>query len=261
MKMTRKLIPAIAMLLISAVMMSTASFAWFSMNTTVSATGMQIEAKSDQTFLIISTTPAAEGASVAEHAAAIQAEYNNTQKLSVQAVAPANTTVYPAALKEGSGISTNEGNIKFQYAVGAGYDNHLPDSSGYTEVTALADYVVKYTFYLTVVADAVPASDIVVKALTITGDEAVAVVVTTDSALVELQDSLASGTEDTTVLSNGLHKDDGDELKGKLTDEDVLAVHVYVFIDGDDETVTTANAANLNGATIDITFGVKKKTN
>ena len=44
MKNTRKLIPAIAMLLISAVMMSTASFAWFTMNTQVEANGMQITA-------------------------------------------------------------------------------------------------------------------------------------------------------------------------------------------------------------------------
>ena len=44
MKMTRKLIPAIAMLLVSAVMMSTASFAWFTMNSTVQATGMTVTA-------------------------------------------------------------------------------------------------------------------------------------------------------------------------------------------------------------------------
>lgn len=46
MKKMRKLIPALAMLLVSAVMMSTASFAWFSMNTEASATGMQIKASS-----------------------------------------------------------------------------------------------------------------------------------------------------------------------------------------------------------------------
>ena len=44
MKNTRKLIPALAMLLVSAVMMSTASFAWFTMNTQVEATGLQISA-------------------------------------------------------------------------------------------------------------------------------------------------------------------------------------------------------------------------
>ena len=41
-KNARKLIPAVAMLLVSATMLSTASFAWFSMNTRVSSTGMQV---------------------------------------------------------------------------------------------------------------------------------------------------------------------------------------------------------------------------
>ena len=44
MKLTRKLIPAFAMLLVSAVLMSTASFAWFSMNGNVTATGFSVEA-------------------------------------------------------------------------------------------------------------------------------------------------------------------------------------------------------------------------
>jgi hypothetical protein len=52
-KATRKLIPALAMLLISAVMMSTASFAWFSMNTSVSATGMSVQAKNESKYLQI----------------------------------------------------------------------------------------------------------------------------------------------------------------------------------------------------------------
>ena len=44
MKNTRKLIPAVVMLLVSAVLMSTASFAWFSMNKQVTATGMKVTA-------------------------------------------------------------------------------------------------------------------------------------------------------------------------------------------------------------------------
>ena len=43
-KLTRKLIPAFAMLLISAVLMSTASFAWFSMNGAVTASGFKVTA-------------------------------------------------------------------------------------------------------------------------------------------------------------------------------------------------------------------------
>lgn len=53
----KKLLPAISLLLISAVLLSTASYAWFSMNTTVTATGMQVTANAP-TSLLISTTNA-----------------------------------------------------------------------------------------------------------------------------------------------------------------------------------------------------------
>lgn len=56
MKKMRRLIPAIAMLLVSAVMLSTASFAWFTLSTEVTATGMQIQAKADSS-LVISKAP------------------------------------------------------------------------------------------------------------------------------------------------------------------------------------------------------------
>ena len=56
MKLTRKLIPAFVMLLVSAVLMSTASFAWFSMNETVEATGMKVTADAEFIFLEIKGT-------------------------------------------------------------------------------------------------------------------------------------------------------------------------------------------------------------
>lgn len=52
MNMKRKLIPALAMLLISATMLTSASFAWFSMNSEVKATGMQVQATAEQGILI-----------------------------------------------------------------------------------------------------------------------------------------------------------------------------------------------------------------
>lgn len=54
-KNARKLIPAVAMLLVSATMLSTASFAWFSMNNEVSATGMQVNVNAPASLLISNT--------------------------------------------------------------------------------------------------------------------------------------------------------------------------------------------------------------
>jgi hypothetical protein len=53
MKISKKLITAIAMLTLSFVMLVTSSFAWFSMNTNVKASGMSVSAKADQLFLQI----------------------------------------------------------------------------------------------------------------------------------------------------------------------------------------------------------------
>ena len=55
---TKRLLLAVCLLLISATMLGTASFAWFSMNTEVAVEGIQVEAYSDSLFLEISDTGA-----------------------------------------------------------------------------------------------------------------------------------------------------------------------------------------------------------
>ena len=52
MKKMRKLIPAFAMLMVAAIMMSTASYAWFSMSTTATAKGMQVKATASSSLII-----------------------------------------------------------------------------------------------------------------------------------------------------------------------------------------------------------------
>lgn len=52
MKKYLKLIPALCLLLVSAILMGTSTFAWFSMNTRVTATNMQVQAIADQGILI-----------------------------------------------------------------------------------------------------------------------------------------------------------------------------------------------------------------
>ncbi|NLE04905.1 MAG: hypothetical protein GX638_08900, partial [Crenarchaeota archaeon] len=57
MKKTKLIIPAIGMLLLSTAASITGTVAWFSMNTTVTATGMQVTAQSNNLFLqIINST-------------------------------------------------------------------------------------------------------------------------------------------------------------------------------------------------------------
>ena len=52
----KKIIPALALLLVSAVMLATSSFAWFSMNTQVTVTGMSVTTKTSSNLLISADT-------------------------------------------------------------------------------------------------------------------------------------------------------------------------------------------------------------
>ncbi len=55
-KKNKRLVVAIALLLLSATLLGTASFAWFGMNTSVNANGVEVEAYSDSQFLQITDT-------------------------------------------------------------------------------------------------------------------------------------------------------------------------------------------------------------
>ena len=54
MKKFKKVVPALCALLVSAVMLGSSTYAWFSMNTQVTATGMNVTATSNSTYLVIS---------------------------------------------------------------------------------------------------------------------------------------------------------------------------------------------------------------
>lgn len=56
MKKFRKLVPAFAMLLVSATVLASTTFAWFSMNNKVTASGLEVTAKANTQYLVIGTT-------------------------------------------------------------------------------------------------------------------------------------------------------------------------------------------------------------
>ena len=161
----------------------------------------------------------------------------------------AKTALYPAAVATAANELVNDASLSFHYAVGTSYENGAA-FGGYKPITELADYVVKHTFYITVIDGAIPAENIVVKSLTIGGDSAVHVVVTSAYAAKEYEESFT--TEDATTNLSGVT----DGVPNKVTDETVLEVYVYIFYDGDETNVTTANAASLVDTNVQIVFGV-----
>ena len=152
MKATRKLIPAFAMLLIAAVMMSTATFAWFTTNGTVGATGITVNAKANNTYLIINDTGSfTETAETLPDLRNITLTTNNTGNL--YPVSWAGTT--SSALWE-SGVGTS-------YTEGAA-------SSGLTEVAAgNGTHYVELTLYIKVANGYEDAKNLKLKSATATG--------------------------------------------------------------------------------------------
>ena len=263
----KKLIPAICMTLIAAALFATSTFAWFSMNTQVTATGMQVVAKSDNTYLLISETKST--------ASDIQGEGKTTVALTVS---DAQAKLYPSApvlsdgevayLKTDSGHKTvagapitiagekvtNETTAKevtnWYTATAAASNAATIDENTVKQLTAFTGYVIVKTVYLTVAAGANPANNLKVTptfAQKGSGSDisaAKVIVTTSDGGFAVLSSS-----------NNGSPVD----IKGSntnLTSTTVLTVKIYIYYDGNNTNVFTNNAAELTGATIDLAFDV-----
>ena len=258
----KKLIPALSMLLVSAILLGSSTYAWFSMNTQVSATGMQIQAKSNETFLLINAT---ETTAAGIQTAALTDE-TVTVNEEVYPASPALTAAEAAYLttsgKDVTGATITTAGVQVDNAAKAAtvtdwftakalvQSDELIDTTTARQLTAWTDYVVVQSFHLTVAAGAEDANNLTVTP-TITqygaGSDADAVkflVVTSDGGYAAIS-----------TADNGNAVD----IKGSntnLTDSTVLDVTLYIYYDGDESMVYTTNRSALTGATIDLQFDV-----
>lgn len=262
-KALRKLIPTLVMVLIAASMVGTSTYAWFSMNTQVTVTGLEVEVKSNDTYLLVSTTNTT--------ASTIQG-----QKATTDSVTIADAEVFPAAPVRSSGEAayvttsgktvagatiTTAGVQVTDAATAAAVTNWYtasatgPDTSAIKtdtarQLAAFADYVIVEHAYLTVAAGANSAYQLSVtptitaKAGTPTNINAVRVLVVTNDGGITI-----------------LNKDSGKtDIKGSdtaITDSTVRIVDIYIYYDGNDSAVYTNNKANLAGADIELQFDVE----
>lgn len=146
----KKLIPALCMLLIAAALMGTSTFAWFSMNTQVTATGMQVKAQAEGGIVISnsakSTWSAEATAQVTSatlyptsHAANDTKWYHNKSDDADNAAAGQASTSYTtlnithSSTNEGVGYVESNANSTFDAGVDAAYyllNNFTIKSSG-----------------------------------------------------------------------------------------------------------------------------------
>ena len=258
----RKLLGAVGMLTVSAAMLVSSTFAWFSMNKTVRAQTMSISAKSDSTFLLISKTNT--------DAADIQTEKktlvddlatgvtNTTLIPSTPAVA-ADLTTYATPLT-GANAVTNQATAAVQSNWWtANSDDPAKATENTINVTKLtaanfSDYVIKKTVYLTVAKGANNAINLSVTptfAKTGTDDQ-------TDYTGVKVLVATSDGGFAT--LTKDSAKTDIKGSNTALTDATVLTVDLYIYYDGKDSTVYSNNYGKLAGADVTFEFEVEPVT-
>ncbi len=255
MKTTKKILPALAMLIVSAVMMATASFAWFAMNETVEANQMSVNIKSDSVYLLISSD-----------------KNTNTEIQEQNGISAAGVTTDPLDLfptahanKAGDFTSTEKTitgaelkNFSNWYTKAADDVSSSTSTKTASELTGFENYVVRYTFYLTLGAGSNDAEDLILNEFTITASD----------------DSAATGSELTVApfrallisgnsyieLKNGdsvpVTVIDGDASNPAVTDDNVTQLDVYLYYDGNDSSVYTENIINLEDVDFSFKLGV-----
>lgn len=225
----KKLVPAICMLLVSAVLMGTSTFAWFSMNTSVTAKGMSVKASTDNAYLIISAGTTLSGSKK-------------------DATGTMDATLKPVSVMTGKTLDSDNIGELASWGTGVSDDpNDANIGSGLTALPAGTDlntYVAKQSFMVGIVANSGEvAHDLRLDSLTISNANAgITVVVVCGTNLYSHASNVATGgteklADKTAVTTTGVQVD------------------VYVYIDGKNANVKTANAVNLTG-TVELVFSI-----
>ena len=253
MKHTKKLIPAIGMLLLSACMLVTSTFAWFSMNETVTATGMTVAAKGDQIYLQIKKEQFADSD-------------NGKKIIDIDFAAGTIAELFPAAVMKTTTDPYTTGS-SFIWVSAKGKDAQVGTKEGaYTEVddSAIDDYRVEKSMYIRLDPSAGAAA--AEKPLKVSGVSFVASQTVNDMAKCISVMVVGDGCAQLFKYNATAGKFEETAGDGKLTSAAFaekstgLEVNVYIFFDGDNDLCTLESLAEakatgaVNKYAIDISF-------
>ena len=247
MKLTRKLIPAFIMLLVSAVLMSTASFAWFAMNTTVEATGMAVKAKGDAIFLEISGKQDVVDGNPVWKTKGTDMAVGGDGKVTTP------IELYPVAHSAFASATDAATASKWFYKYSNNPDNY--QSTGDAQPLGTLDkYVYETEFKVRLNPNMVKeAENLRVTSVNLPENTGIALVLVCGDTVLEdfKADYAASGEDAGKVLLAAM-------------DENVVTIKAYIYINGEDSNVYTNNV-DETGATklfgeVSFTLGVSAKS-
>ena len=249
MKMTRKLIPALVMLIVSALMLSTASFAWFANSTTVTAQSMTVKANTAVKYFEISN---AYNGSYGPSADA-QTEASGNLDL-IHAKVSGTTVTWYTGQAANPDASTADKTL----------DGVDPDT-GLVEASVGDRYALINTFYVRMSSEESTLSKLTIKSVTLSQPEdnlapAVRVLVIAkevdnqgvsgDTVGVQLWDVGDTNPSEAAGVTND------DVLVDEIKDGAVYALEVYIYFDGEDNKAYTDNVAGgVQDQNVAIVFG------
>ncbi len=228
----KKLIPAAGMLLLSTAMLATSTYAWFSMSKTVTATGMEVTAKTDSIFLEIAGS-----------------EDSNYTTFGLTGTDAIDAQLYPSHHEAWSGLadindftlsgSETENNWYFRYNANANNATNAMSEKTYIDddVYDFGDYVATATFQVRLhPGSAATGYDLYVSGITIAANKGITVVI-----------AGANGYKEFSASADNITFNAADILSNTVTTT-AQTITAYIYINGDDEHVYTDNITNLTGA-------------
>ena len=224
MKKFRKLIPALCMLLVSALFVGTSTYAWFSMNTSVSATNMQVTAKSDNIYLQISQSG--------------QNAYDKT----ATSTEDTSKVIYPVDYKTLAAGTVTWGNAASDNPAKVKYTERA-DLNVITGDDEIAKYVLTQKFDIKVADAQATAANLILSEVNVTGNsimkEALRVVVVSNTGAVVWAND---GAKENSVALPGAGKVTvADGNLAATVSNTPTTVTVYVYFSGNDDTCYTNN--------------------
>ncbi len=257
MKNAKKIIPALAMLLVSAVMLSTASFAWFAMSSDVNANNMMVTLQSNSTYLLIDTESSMTGAQASVDGV-VDSSFNEANVLPVahNTFTVNDGSTASSVIETANNWYTCEGQSNTNGAPTKDESNQ--DIKTPVETEKLKNYVRKYTYYVAMAANTTnDGKNLKVTKLTIESDGTknsatmltpIKVIVACGGNIVELSNTDTTGS--TAVLATTVG------IVG-ATGFAATQIDVYVFYDGNDSDLTTANFDKIANAKISFQLSVE----
>ena len=290
----KKIIPALALLLISAMVLASASYAWFSMNTTVTATGMKVKAVAEQGILINEEATANstwDNSATANQTTATLLRATSTANTSTWYVAYSSDSSDAAAATVGSsstklvdgyhalgstGYTTGTETVSAVAGTNARQDITYIDADGNGSYANGEGYYIKYTYYLKSSGDQIVTGlnandqnlNVAVSAATATNsadlDAALRVAVVIDGkAYIFAPVANATTTYYVNASSTATTALTGTQATKSITIPATtaggLAVYVYVWFEGEDALLMTNSITNsIDDLSIDVSFSLVK---